>query len=475
MKRAYGITLIAALALVLIAGASCLAQDADREWLKVEKDGMVMECQEDTRELAQQLLPEIARRVRNSSRTPEGLEALVKHKDEVLRFIADQLGMDKPSTEMSKVFDSCVSIETSLVKQIREFQRFKIWRKEKLKELLISGTSIPGLTYNPETDMVASKVEWPLPDSLKDLRLPIVLKNDPTRTEFEQAMEIVDDYLRPMPAGVVCHEAAEVGMTLRHNIRGAFRRWFCDGVADHVAVQCLRRFAGQAAIEQFLKGHQVSEDQDLVEQVDLLNWRAAEWQGSGLDDRLADAHYAYSRQEIEGLVGRHGPDVISRILKEISGSKDKERGGRTILHAIKKATGEDFEAALSKYGTKSRDEFKGFAIRDLRLLPYEEDSKGHPKTAENTDRIPLTDDSTHGFVLVFACTSTKLPVYINTQLQVKPSLTFGSDFALNNDTDVAYFPYHFDGNYQAGPHVLKVFVNGRLFKEVKFELVAQST
>lgn len=471
------------LLLLLFASVLCHAKSSE-SWHKLSRSGVTIEYQDDTSELAQQLAPEIAKRLKQQPSKPdvEELQVLAKRKDEALKFIATQLGMKKPSAEMVRIFDQMTSA-VRVFQSVRECRRFRLWRQDELKQLAKSGHNDPWLTYIPETDsfeLGKSLLDWQHEPSIGTI--PIVVKDDPTQSAFDQILSQVDLCMNVsgiLPsAGVLCHEVAEMGMLDDLNIKSAFRRWFCDGAANYVAASCLERFVGKSAETEYLNTQMPDHYTDLKDQVDLLHWRAAEWEKGTpghMDDELSAAHYAYSTYEVMGLSQRNGPETIPAIFKEIVKYKDPDND--TILDAIKRVTGESFRTRLTEYGAKSADQFKGLAIKDFHFGMGEQVSEKKWRMTRETLSIPLATDDSHGVLVTsrFAATDTPLQIRFECIAHLRPDhradtevCTFGS----TKKETLIWASFTFDeDHYLPGDADLKIYLNDKLVKEVKFRLV----
>ena len=465
---------LVSLAFILLTLPCIADQTVPGDWQKVEKDGIVIMCEQDTRELAEQLLPEISKRIEKNRKEGAGaqIDLLVKQKKEVLQFIATQLGMDKPGKNMNIAFDGFADMG----KRLRDCRRFRIWRKEKVKEILASGQSLPGFTYDPATDKVSGTVSFSNKNH-KDVEYPIGLKQDEKATDFQQAIKQLDEKVF-MPAEVIIHETSEAGIIYDFKQSGAFRRWFCDGAAEYVNVECTRRFLGEDAARKWQKDRDDLRNKDFADQVDLLNWRASEWEkdsGYEMDDKLTNAHYSFALYEMQELVKRHGPETLARICREIAKSEDDPKDQNTIMLAVVKTTGEDMNLVLAKYGSKSPDPFKGIAINSLTLVAFEENSQHGLKKQTETNKIPLIFDNRHGFAFLYKCAAIKTPVVFKTKLELT-NATDGDEFNLTkSEAEVNGLQIHFtdrpDYYYKPGSYVIKIMAGDKVIKEVPFECV----
>lgn len=474
-------------ALALAAGRTLAEPAADTgKWRKMEQAGFIIEYQSDMEDLARRLMPEIIKRVEKTD-TPQSmadLETLIKHKDEVLRFIMGQLGMSKPGENTRITFEQFPAVLHTF-QSIRYCQHFKIWHKEELVKLLKSGYQDPWLTYEPATDSIRFGKYWTDWKNVPEVDvLPLIIEKDSTYSAFEQAVYLLDfhqEMARTLPsAALVCHETAEVAMGEDLEIRGAFRRWFCEGAADYIAAACVEKLFGKAASTEYLKPRHPTLYKDLRNQVDLLRWRAPEWQTDmpTMDDRLGSAHYAYAAREVFGLAKRHGPEVIPTVFKEIS--KSEIRDGETILNAIKKVTGEDIRAVLEEYGAESKDRLRGLAIRHVKLGTGERLADKQCRMTQETTTIPLTSEGKHGIIFTFWYAAADPPVTVKCECTT-PRKPDGHSEVETYSLEVkervygasVFFSFE-EGYYMPGDASIRLFLNEHLVKELPFKLVPAS-
>lgn len=446
--------------------------------------GITIEYQDDSADLAAKLVPEITKRL--AERTPlpgeDDLRTLVKHQDELLQFIAAQLGMKAPSEDMVEVFRQ-LPHTIRVLQSIRDCRRFRIWHADELKRLLASGHKDPWLTYRPETDdfeIGKNLTDWEHEPNIQ--AIPIIIKDDPTLSPISQAtaqLDMCQDVPKALPAaGVICHEIAEMAMLYDLSIRGAFRRWFCEGAANCIAASCVQEFLGKDAAAAFVAAYDPADYKDMEDQVDLLRWRSVEWEEqmpSQMDDRLRNAHYAYATWEVLALTNIYGPGVLPAIFRDVAGSKNKDHDA--ILDAIKRVTGEDYRKRLAEYGTKSADRFKGLAITDFRIGTGERTGEHQWRITQETTNIPLYSDDKHGILVTFRCAAADPPAQVRCVCTTprKPdgrpgdeTCTFGSD---RNESSIwAAFTFE-EERYLPGDARVRVYLNDKLVKDIKLKMV----
>jgi len=478
--------------MVLVLATACstaLAEDASRSWKELHESGYTVQYRDDMEELARQIMPEILKRFNGTgkSQAQYDLEKLAQHKDEACQLIAEQLGMAKPSKTIIDTFDQfhdlCMSVQS-----IGKCRWFRLWDANDLRALLQTGYSDPWLTYIPETDSFFFGGQATEHKKMPEIRVvPMVIEPNGQTKALDQAVRQLDfcqDIREGNKAGMVCHESAEMAMIYDLEIQGAFRRCFTDGSAEYIAAKCLEEVLGKDAATEHLRAQDTAKYKDLKDKVDLLNWRAIDFDKDmgKMEQELLLAHYAYATQEICGLVKRHGPETIPAIFKEISKgavihSIGKVRDEHTILDAIKKVTGEDFKARLRSYGSKSPDPLKGIVLSAVKLGVRERDDENRWRPAEETTTIPILTDKKHQLEVTFWFAVMEAPVTLKCECLTKrkPSgrtETETETFPCKERYSWGRFTFEFRPDYMPGDATLKLYVNGKVCKELPFKLVA---
>ena len=149
-------------------------------------------------------------------------------------------------------------------------------------------------------------------------------------------------------AYLIFHETTEMGVVDRY-IGSADRRWLCEGVANYTAWRVARDVAGEAAaLRVYNLPAQLAQYADYRTKVDLRRWPAVENQRpADAETPLTKAHYAYATRAVSLMVGRHGEDLLPRLLQEIGRTPRQKVTMRTVAKAYKKLTGEDLSAILA--------------------------------------------------------------------------------------------------------------------------------
>ena len=147
---------------------------------------------------------------------------------------------------------------------------------------------------------------------------------------------------------VIVHEVVE-GDLIRKTIASKDRRWFCDGLANLIAIrESDRRFGEGAGMEIF--GSLFSEEsaEKSAEFVDLAGWKALERQDKSAAEveGVQAAHYFYATKALlkacEGKDRKFIHDWIGKIQK----TKWLRTNSDTVVNAYKEMTGGDLYEIL---------------------------------------------------------------------------------------------------------------------------------
>lgn len=471
----------------LISIVSVTAEDAKiGEWKKLEDSGVVIEYQQESEEVAKQLLPELVKQVKDvpspgSKEHLAQLDEFARQKDKSLQFIASQLGLDKPGQNMIQTYDGMLNSLRKIVLVIPDAKHVRLWQKEKLKTILTSGQKVPGFTYDAASDSVNLQMNFSVDDNTttrKDEPLPIVISEDiPAMETVQKVLHDVNGVISGFtgflyPANAIYHDVAVNGIAGDVGVRTAFARWFIEGIANNVSSKCLDEFPTKIATPVPPVWEDPSKFQSLKSKVDLLSWRSEAWEVAmpdKVEGELLAAHMAFATSEIKGLVDRHDEDTIPEILKEFAKSEKRDRDA--IFAAIKKVTGEDIKPALEKYGSSAQDNFKGLAIINFGVAATEK--SGEDKlSATDTAVIPLATDGTRGLAVHFNYETLNPPVDLRVEVSTADGKVLVEEsIELTKPADGLVWHPMFTEDFKPGDHVVKLYFDKKLFKEVPVKLV----
>lgn len=148
---------------------------------------------------------------------------------------------------------------------------------------------------------------------------------------------------------LVAHEVTEFAV-VNTVIKSADRRWFCDGLANWVAMQDVdRRFGSGKGAEAFAKSYPAAELRKQAAKVDLLAWPTEEdvKNGSRPNVENVPAYYYFATLVMQKACDGRGPDFIKQWLDEIRKTPLNRANAGTVLAAYRKLTGKDLKSIMS--------------------------------------------------------------------------------------------------------------------------------
>ena len=453
------------------------------EWQVITDSGIVLEYQPGMEKIAKELLPELVNIVDqiNTLQDPkfkQNLERVATRKADCLQFIASKIGMAKPGNYMINTFDDMLKQHQSISTGYY-LHSFKLWDRVTLLGILRSGVHIQGIQYNKDNDSYIRTVSLNLGTaSLPDQpQLSLICnQNDSLQSVIEATRNTLVTYSEYMQSMcepyVIFHEAAEMGMVSDFGIRSAFRRWFCEGVAQYVAEQATRKFIGRDAYEHVIALYDPKHYKADKTQVDLLAWRAMEWEAltaNSPSSSLRLAHYTFAVEEIRRLARRHGADAIARIMKRLSKLADVDRNPQAILDSIKSVTGEEIAVRLHQYGQDANDDFRGIAIRNMRYSIIK-DGVDSDSSVELSAEIPVMLDGAHDIRIEFYYEILDQPAQMQIEVTDEATRLCHSEFTLDKK-QIAKFTTRLNlqslvGIFKQDKYDMKLMLNGKVFTHI---------
>lgn len=306
------------------------------------------------------------------------------------------------------------------------------------------------------------------------------------KPQIDQARGYLDSQLQRLSLDwdmhAFFHETTEIMIVIDTPLQGCFRRWICDGTADYVGALCLGKFVSKPAMDEYFAklAKYVEQYTPLQDQVDLLSWRAVEYEKvlpNKMSGELNNAHYTFATYEIKELAKRHGSGVIGKIFQEIS--KSRITGGHDLTDAVSKVTGEDFAARLAAYGAKNSDELRGIGFINFQLFYNVEDNA---VPIEDETEVPFITDGEHGIAGIVCIDTLDFPQEVKWEMSGASNKKWvGGNAEKSKHTEDGYAPYikytmselFSSGKLKPGENTLSLYLQGELVKQVKFKLVAQ--
>ncbi|MCE5198004.1 MAG: hypothetical protein ABFD54_13910 [Armatimonadota bacterium] len=463
-------------------------EDEQGGWHKVQSSGVVIEFQDGLGPLARQLMPEAIKLAQDGPQAQREREInkLMMRKNEILRFVAAQLDLAKPNKESINYFNSIGQVMTAFPGP----RHIRLWHTQMLRDAVKVGDGVPCVIYNPESDQFDTLFHAKMFNGIVFAPAPLSIPIDVSfaKPQLDQALEYLNAQQKKVDLNstrhAFFHEITEIMIITSTPLKGCcFRRWICDGMADYVGELCLGRFVGKSVMKKYMEDQvlRINEFASLREQVDLVGWRAVEWENelpNKMRSELIDPHYTFAAYEIRELVKRHGPDVLPKIFREIR--KVRADGGQMILDAISKVTCEDFAARLSAYGAKNNDEFKGIGFFQFQVFYLLGDNTA-PIT--NGTEVPLITDGEHGIAGSVFVDTLNYPLEVKWEVsgasnrkwvggrKEKSNIVSEDEYPLIQYVMSELFS---SGKLKPGDNTLSLYLQGKLAKQVKFKLVPAS-
>lgn len=248
---------------------------------------------------------------------------------------------------------------------------YALWRQTEVQARLKAGQPVFGFGSNGERGFV---FEQAVNLSKKPganagprgagpaLRWPVTIDEASQVSPEQQLSERVDeiDHLQAelgeavqrAAVFLVLHEATESGI-IETYLRSPDRRWFCDGVANYVA---MRLIAAEVGAEEAKRYYDLEAELQVhapvASRIDLLTWPAAENVSKARGtENLGFAEYAFATKAIADICAKHGDDFLPRLFREISEARRGKMSMATVYAAFEKLTGEKMLSYLPKAPT----------------------------------------------------------------------------------------------------------------------------
>lgn len=296
------------------------------------------------------LLPEVEEHLRAAQRSRQLFFQDPYRTTAILESINQILGVEEPNQLGQKEFFDLFSRLLQI-----PINPLYIVSQTNAKDLLRSGKSLPGFTYNSQTDQAIcqnqceSTTKHPL--SAWPLTLPV--KADTNDSSISDGLETLQQFTKN--PGVIIHEVTEMSLVQIIHPTDPLCRWFHDGVAEAVAYEVLKQHQGYNAAQAYLKLRDPNHYEVPKEQVNLRYWPSAD---HTLLDRytylelLNDqslARYYYATEEVRRLIERHDLSILAKIIDAFS--QRESRGANDLFIVIQELTGEDLAQRFLRYQT----------------------------------------------------------------------------------------------------------------------------
>ena len=272
-------------------------------------------------------------------------------KDQIIADINHILGISEPDSEMQNRlwtwFTGVFSIEKTI---------FYVVKQGTIKDFLRAGGQLPNFTYDKSNDIAAYKPEFKTTSKdgpIKDFEFTFPIASEKT---FEKNVSLIFRVLQDGFKGslyTAIHETVEMSLLMHIRPTDPYWRWFSDGVANCVTYELLKKYAGTEIADDFIKGYDVNEYNELKKELNLRYWMSGRFcillqdMPTEAGKRFNYARYVFATHEVRRLIDRHGIDCVHRILDEIS--VKQSRTSSELLETIKNVTSEDINVRLDAY------------------------------------------------------------------------------------------------------------------------------
>ncbi|MCF6313239.1 MAG: hypothetical protein L3J39_12385 [Verrucomicrobiales bacterium] len=142
---------------------------------------------------------------------------------------------------------------------------------------------------------------------------------------------------------VVIHEVVEADL-MRGTIASEYRRWFCDGLANVIAIrECDRRFGAKVGMETFASMLNEEQVKRHKAKVDLLKWAAVEAEDDSIIEAkgLSAAHYFYATKALLTATEGRDTEFIANWIAKINETNWTRTNAETVIRAYDELTGDD--------------------------------------------------------------------------------------------------------------------------------------
>jgi hypothetical protein len=146
------------------------------------------------------------------------------------------------------------------------------------------------------------------------------------------------------------HEAIEFSL-VTEVIRSADRRWFCEGMANYLAREIIRKRVGPELSRAYYDGDALlAQAPQAAKQGDLEAWPVGEDGTSRhVPGEINEVNYLRATRIVEAVVAKHGTAVLPKWFTEIRETPHGKTNRATLYAAYKKVTGEDLRQIVAAH------------------------------------------------------------------------------------------------------------------------------
>lgn len=347
-------------AFILAAALPALAAFSER--LVTRVDGVSIEADPADAEYVQVLIAKLRQPDPRSAPDPKrfGLAELRQQREAALDELSRGLALSAPTPTMREVFDKFSAGSAAIYDAMIHGRptHYSLWRKPDLVARLQSGQIIPGFTLEGDEVSVALNANFEAPPGTPPEQLssvigktwqqlvwPVSIGRESPAADVDAALRALSEFRQAATGAevtavmTVLHETVESTLVQQY-LHSADRRWFCEGVANHLALKVIRQRVGAGRAREYYDVDALLAQGGAGSFADLARWPAAE-SAAHYSSEINQANYARATWVIEQVAAKHGPALIPKWLAEIGNTPADMADMNTVKAAFKKITGED--------------------------------------------------------------------------------------------------------------------------------------
>jgi hypothetical protein len=287
----------------------------------------------------------------------------------VLDELATQLSLRGRTPMMGEVFDRFAA-NTSAIHDAMQKGRprhYTLWRKPDLVARLRAGQQIPGFTLDGEDVAISLNVSFDAPagtppeqlasamtNAWSQLVWPVNIGQESPAADIDASLRSLDEFRRAIAGAeaasvmTVLHETVESTLVSQF-LHSADRRWFCEGIANHLALQVIRKRVGEERAKQYFDIDVLLAEAGKGDLTELERWPAAESSdASHYPSEINQANYVRATWVIGEIVRKHGAGFVPRWLAAIGKTPLNQASMRTVNAAFRDLTREDLSDYLKE-------------------------------------------------------------------------------------------------------------------------------
>jgi hypothetical protein len=297
-----------------------------------------------------------------------GIAELRAQREAVLSGLASGIGISGPSASMADAFDrfslSAGAIYDAMVNG--RPRHFSLWRKPDLVARLRAGQTIPGFvleggevhaaldaTFTTAQGAPHGQLTADIAAVWDKMVWPVSIGNMSPEADIDAALETLNGFRQAAAAAesatvmTVLHEVVESTL-ITEVIRSPDRRWFCEGVANWLALRVVRERWGSERAKAHYDPDALVVATGTANLTELEKWPSAEHlDAKHYPSELNAANYVRATWAIEQIARKFGPGFITAWLTEIRKTPAERANMQTVHTAFRTLAGAELPSVLS--------------------------------------------------------------------------------------------------------------------------------